>query len=252
MPSGIHRSSYSSARPGTPNVANDPLGLAPGATVTVYHTGFITLASIFTDQPLTNPLANPFVTDVNGFYSYFTDAAFGDVDEQISGLGIASPYTLPMVLNLDPRVGGTAGDVVTLTEALQTEAVARFAADLLIEQAGFVIPLGGSLTNGQQDVARLNVLDSQFVTIPPLPPGYTGTVFVTLRTDSAGTSVTAYLRDLTSAADVGNSAAVTSTTNATSSFAVPLVAGHQYVLQILNSNAISFTYALGYLAVAHP
>jgi hypothetical protein len=228
------------------------LGLAPGATVHVYLTGTGTLASLFTNAALSNPLANPFTTDVNAFYAYFVDPANGDLDEQFSGTGIVTPYTLADVLNLDPRVGAGGGDIATLQAELDAETAARQAADLAIEQAGFMIPLGGSLSQGQSIAVQTAVVDGIVVTIPTLPSGYTATVEATLRTDDAGTSVTAILRDLTAAANVGSSTAVNSTTNVTQTFAVTLIAGHQYALQRSANNDTNGTYVNGVIHVQHP
>src|SRR5262249_23870894 len=121
MSTGIHRGAYSSARPTTPNTTLAPLGNAPGATVGVYLTGTGTLASLFTSGGLPTPLATPSPPDDNAYYQYFVDPATGDLDEHFSGTGIAAPYTLTRVLNLDPRITATAGDVATLTAALATE-----------------------------------------------------------------------------------------------------------------------------------
>src|SRR5579863_10684883 len=128
MATGIHRYAYASARPVTPNTTLAPLGLAPGSTVTVYDTGTLTLASLFTDQALSHALGNPLTTDVNAFYQYFVDPSLGDLDEQFSGTGIPTPYTLSEVLNLDPRTASGGGSIATLTAALAAETAAREAA----------------------------------------------------------------------------------------------------------------------------
>ncbi len=251
MSTGIHRYSYSSARPPTPNTTLAPLGNAPGATVEVFLTGGPTPASLFTNQALSNPLANPFVSDVNAFYAYYVDPTLGDVDEQFSGTGIITPYTLSAVLDLDPRVGNTAGDVTALAAVVAAETAARIAADLAIEQTGMAIPLGGSLSQGILQGTRFTAVDAPIVNCPPLYTGAAGIVYATLRTDNAATSVTAYLRDLTAAADVGNSTAVVAIVNTLVTFAVTLTAGHQYQLQLIGSNATNAVYGKGYLGVAH-
>lgn len=64
---------------------------APNATVTVYNTGTLVLATVYADN-LANPtpLANPFTSDANGYFFFY---ATGRFDIQFSGGGIPSPYT---------------------------------------------------------------------------------------------------------------------------------------------------------------
>jgi hypothetical protein len=251
MASGIHRSSYTSARPPTPNTENDPLGIAPGATVTVYNTGFLTTATLFTDQALTNPLANPFNSDVNGFYSYYVNPVFGDVDEQFSGLWIITPYTLTAVLDLDPRIGLTAGDITTLGIALTTETAQRIAADNAITAIGSGLPLGGSFETGIQNATRVDAYDPIDVLLNGTTLyGYFATVYVRLKTGNAGTSVTAVLRNVTDGADAGTSTASVSTTGEDLSFVATLVGGVKlYRLQLIPQNGAAFIFGSAYIAL---
>jgi hypothetical protein len=247
---GIHRQSYSYIRPVTPNLLDSGLGLAPGATLNVYLTGTGTLAALYTNAALSQVLANPFTTDINAFLSYYVDPSLGDVDEAYSGTGIVTPYTLSAVLALDPRVSSQGGSIGTLQTALTAETTAREAADLAIQTTGMAIPLGGSLSQAELNASAFSVIDAVEFTCPTLYSGAAGTVFATLMTLNAGTSVTAYLYDLTASANVGNSSAVTSTTPTLVSFSVTLTAGHNYVLQLLASNATNGVFGSGYLGIA--
>lgn len=65
---------------------------APSATITVYLTGTLTLASIFSNNLASpTPEANPFTADANGFFKFY--AANGRYDVKLSGGGIPTPYT---------------------------------------------------------------------------------------------------------------------------------------------------------------
>jgi len=65
----------------------------PGCQVAVYVRGTVTLASIFSDQSGSTPLANPFTASAtNGFWGFYAQGRF---DIQLSGGGLASPITLP-------------------------------------------------------------------------------------------------------------------------------------------------------------
>lgn len=251
---GIHRYAYSSIRPPTPNLTDVGLGLAPGATVAVYLHGTNTLAALYTDQVGMNPLANPFVSDANAFYAYYVDPTLGDVDEQLSGTGIVTPYTLSSVLNLDPRVGGTSADLTALTAALAAETTAREAADLAITQSGTSYPLGGSVQSGQFLSAQGPVFDRIRVTIDgDLFPDYVLTVRFNGKTDDAGTSVQPTLRNITTSANVGTGTVVTSTVLVSQSFTATLAAGvNVYELDLIPGNNAAAVYGNGYIELAVP
>lgn len=85
----------------------------PGATVTVYLSGTLTIASIFSDN-FNNPLANPFSSDQFGHWFFY--AANGVYDVQISGGGLATPYTFGGILLYDSAaVAQVYSDSHTLT-----------------------------------------------------------------------------------------------------------------------------------------
>lgn len=85
----------------------------PLATVTVYLTGTLTLATIFSDNSST-PLSNPFTANANGFWFFY--AANGRYDVAFSGAGIV-PWTLGDILLADPSGGGTTVSSVTAGNA---------------------------------------------------------------------------------------------------------------------------------------
>ncbi len=62
----------------------------PGATVTVYLTGTLTLATIYSNNAGALK-ANPFVSDLNAKYEFYVDD--GRYDIKFSGTGIAVPFT---------------------------------------------------------------------------------------------------------------------------------------------------------------
>ncbi len=64
----------------------------PGATVTFYLTGTLTLATIYEDD-IGTPKANPFTADSDTGY-WFAYAQAGVFDIQFSGAGIVTPFTL--------------------------------------------------------------------------------------------------------------------------------------------------------------
>ena len=78
----------------------------PSATITVYLTGTVTPATLYSDDlPAPTPLGNPFTADVNGFFYFY--AADGQYDVRISGgtgPTIPAPYTWGDVLLGMPEV----------------------------------------------------------------------------------------------------------------------------------------------------
>lgn len=77
-------------------------GSYPFATVTVYLSGTLTLATIYSDNSST-ALANPFTSDVNGFWFWY--AANGRYDVRFSGGGIPAPFTIGDIMLADPSSG---------------------------------------------------------------------------------------------------------------------------------------------------
>lgn len=68
-------------------------GSYPLCTITVYITGTVTLASLFSDDNVSpTPLANPFTSLANGAFGFFV--ANGGYDIVFSGVGIITPFTL--------------------------------------------------------------------------------------------------------------------------------------------------------------
>lgn len=282
MPTGIHRYAYAQDRPSLPSV-NPPL-LAPGSTLAVYRTATGTLASLYTDSGLTTPLANPLTVGANAFYAYYADPSVGDLDEQFSGTGITTPYTLTAVLDLDHRITATSGDVGTLTAALAAEAATRAADDVTLQAnitaeaatraaadvvlqanidaeastraaavtaihaAGIPFDLGGSLTDGQQSASQIPALNRRVIRLNGTTyAGYTLTVVATCYTQNAGTTVQPILRNLTTAANAGSGSAANQTTATVQTFTATIAAGtNDYELQMLNSNATYFTFASAY------
>lgn len=81
----------------------------PSATVTVYQTGTLTLASIFSNEVGT-PKANPFTANSDASWSFYI--ASGRYDIKFSGTGIISPFTLSDIF-VNSGSGGGGGGAVT-------------------------------------------------------------------------------------------------------------------------------------------
>jgi len=97
----LHYYGYAFVRPPTPNTTNAPLGLAPGATVTIYESGTTNLVPLFADQ-MGNAQSNPVVADENAFFSVYLVPI--PVDVQYAGGGILTRYTIGDAIPLDPRI----------------------------------------------------------------------------------------------------------------------------------------------------
>jgi len=107
----MHIYGYAFIRPPTPNTTHAPLGLAPGATVTIYELGTTTPVALYLDQAGTTT-GNPTVADGDAFYSvYFVPQP---VDIQFSGGGIPTPYTIGDAVPLDPRIPALEAAVAAL------------------------------------------------------------------------------------------------------------------------------------------
>ena len=87
---------------------NTPLQASyPTCTVTVYVTGTVTLATLYSDN-LGTPLANPFTATANGYFEFY--AANGRYDVMNSGGSpqvIPTPFTLGDILLYDPAGANT-------------------------------------------------------------------------------------------------------------------------------------------------
>lgn len=116
---------------------NKLIGSYPGATVAVYLTGTVTLATIYSDSSLT-PKSNPFTADSEGRYEFYI--APGDYDLRFSGTGIASPFTRTKVNVSTPGVAFT-GSV----DYLQRQATTNTLGDSLLSQSGTEIRNSGKI-----------------------------------------------------------------------------------------------------------
>jgi len=84
----------------------------PACSVTVYLTGTMTKATIFSTNTST-PLANPFTASLYGLWYFY--AANGRYDVTISGGGLATPFTFGDILLSDGGGGGGGGTVTSVS-----------------------------------------------------------------------------------------------------------------------------------------
>ena len=85
--------------------AGSALLVAPGATVTVYQSGTLVPATLFSDSASLSPLSNPFVADgLTGTFSFCVGNGLYDLT--VVGVG-SPPYTIPAVqiVSVAPPVG---------------------------------------------------------------------------------------------------------------------------------------------------
>lgn len=85
--------------------AGSALLVAPGATVTVYQSGTLVPATLFSDSAGLSPLSNPFVADgLTGTFSFCVGNGLYDLT--VVGVG-SPPYTIPAVqiVSVAPPVG---------------------------------------------------------------------------------------------------------------------------------------------------
>lgn len=86
----------------------------PGATVTVYETGTLTLATLYSDGSST-PKSNPFTATSEGWVEFYTAAGVYDI--RFSGTGITTPFTRSAVrlgLTATEITGGVADNSLTV------------------------------------------------------------------------------------------------------------------------------------------
>ena len=107
----IHAYGYAFVRPPLPNTTHAPLGLAPGATLTIYEMGTTTPVPVYADQDGT-PRSSPVVTDQHAFFSVYLVPQH--VDFQFAGGGIVTPYTIGDAVPLDPRIPALEAAVAVL------------------------------------------------------------------------------------------------------------------------------------------
>jgi len=93
---------------GMGNATGTPLvqGSYPSCTVTVYLTGTLTLATLYSDNSGT-PKANPFTANTSGYLFFYADD--GRYDVTISGGGMGAPFTYGDV-QLNASGGGGGGN----------------------------------------------------------------------------------------------------------------------------------------------
>lgn len=84
----------------------------PSATVTVFETGTLTLASIWTNTGGGTPQANPFTANADATYGFFGTAG-AVVDIRFSGGGITTPYTISSIIVPGGGGGSGGGDALT-------------------------------------------------------------------------------------------------------------------------------------------
>lgn len=84
-------------------------GSYPGATVTVYNAGTVTLSTIYSDSTGSTALANPFTASTVAYYEFYSSSNCHDI--KFSGGGLSASYTLSNVC-----VAGSEWEVFDITE----------------------------------------------------------------------------------------------------------------------------------------
>lgn len=126
---------------GTPKVQ----GSYPQCQITVYLSGTLTLATLFSDNSST-PLSNPFVATTSGYWRFY--ATNGRYDIVMSGAGIGSPFTYGDVLLADPSTvttpvlsfNGRTGNVVPLTGDYSIGMITGNVVNTFNSRTGTVVP----------------------------------------------------------------------------------------------------------------
>lgn len=99
--------------PQTPNSTTKVQRSYPACTITVYNSGTITLAAIYSDNSGT-ALSNPFTAQMtNGMWSFYSDN--GRYDITLSGSGISVPYSIGDVSLFDASTSNFVTGASTLT-----------------------------------------------------------------------------------------------------------------------------------------
>jgi hypothetical protein len=101
--------------PGAQNSTTRVMQSFPSCTVSVYNTGTLTLATIYSDNAGTGK-ANPFTANVNGSFIFY--AANGRYDVTMSAGGFPQATTISDILLYDGIVAGGVTSVNALTGAL--------------------------------------------------------------------------------------------------------------------------------------
>lgn len=136
----------------------------PSSTVTVYLTGTLTLASIFSDEAGT-PKSNPFAA--NSDASWFFYVAAGRYDIKFSGTGILVPFTISDVFVNEG--GGGGGGAVTSWEG-RTGAVVVQTGDVEYNQLDFTGSNFNSISvRSASDLSSGTLPDARFpATLPAI------------------------------------------------------------------------------------
>ena len=183
-------------------IAREVQGSFPGATITAYLAGTLTLASIYSDNALTAK-ANPFTSDSNGQFSFY--AANGRYDIKFSGADIASPFTLGDFVLYDeaiiwidvtaaPYLADSSG-----TNDSYTALAAAWTAALAVSGARAVIYIPpGQYKTASNWVASITGTTPKAVTIlaygATIVPTAAVTIALTLATASASDGYNSFLR----------------------------------------------------------
>lgn len=114
--------------------------------------------------------------------------------------------------------------------------------------------LGGLVEGGIDGTGAQIVREYRIVELPGADlQGFTVRARVQVRTDSASTSATPFIYDLTSAATFATGSAVTSLTFAEQTIALTIpVATRKYQLRVTKSNANALVYAVGVIEFLLP
>lgn len=137
----------------------------PNSTVTVYNTGTLTLASIFTNETGT-PKSNPFTAGSDASYSFYV--APGRYDINFSGTGIISPFTISDIF---VATGSGGGGAVTSVFG-RTGAVIYQTGDVPFTGLNFVGSNLASLeTRSATDLTSGTLPDARFPAVLPAVSG---------------------------------------------------------------------------------
>ncbi len=142
----------------------------PSCTVTVYLTGTLTLATLFSDNSST-PKANPFVADSFGYWFFY--AANSRYDVQLSGGGLTGTYTFSDILASDLGSGGISS-LNALTGATQLFATGTSGADFNVSSSGithtFNCPTASASVRGCLSTTDWSAFSAKQGTLTPTAP----------------------------------------------------------------------------------